>query len=102
MKEKQTSDNKTFFSVCEAIHIYGYDPRILSTKDSPPLNIPQKDVKKTHVRRTTPGRQCVDILKLRTSHLHRMRVMLLDNHNVQERWANGTRARFVIRLMRVR
>ena len=47
------------------------------------------------VRRAGPRLQGVEKLSLRTSPLHRMRLMLLSNINVDACWANGTRVRLL-------
>ena len=65
--------------ICEAVDIHGCDPRS----------------KNSQIQRATRTKQFVETLKLRTCAMHRMRVMLLYNHNVQLQWANGTRARLL-------
>ena len=63
-------------------HVVGHDPSARSTGNGP------------DTRRTT-GLQAPRVLKLRTCAQHRLRVVMLHNENVRERWCNGTPCRLL-------
>ena len=71
-----------FADVCEAVDVYGFDPRTRSDKTHPD-------------QRDFTGIQFQQMLPLRTCPEHRMRVILLQNLDVANGWANGTRARLL-------
>ena len=72
----------SYANVCEAVDIHGFDPRSRSDKPHPD-------------RRDLAGLQFLELLPLRTSPEHRMRLILLQNLDVANGWANGTRLRLL-------
>ena len=69
---------------CEAVDVYGYDPRAAHGTDT----LTARSVRMS-------GLQTPQKLTLRTCTKHRMRLMLLANQNVQHGWANGTHVRLL-------
>ena len=78
---------RRFGDVCEAVDVHGCDWR--DGKVSATGTVASKCV--------AYGLQTPGVLQLRTCALHRLRVMVLQNHDVPRGWANGTRVRLFAR-----
>ena len=70
---------------CEAVDVIGYDPHASQAS----LQSTTRSTGRMN------GLQSPERLTLRTCPEHRMRVLLLSNHNVGEGWANGTHCRLL-------